>query len=78
MLGHKEVELLDRNQEVWSYWGGCGLDRGSVSPGLGFVVSNVQARPRVLFFLLPAKPDVELSSPFPGPMAACVSPHFLQ
>ena len=42
---------------------GCGLGEGSMSLGVGFEVSNAQARPSVTLFLLPEDPDVELSAP---------------
>jgi hypothetical protein len=37
-----------------------------MSLGVGFEVSEAQARPNVTLFLLPADPDVELSAPFPA------------
>lgn len=44
---------------MWPRWSSHG---GNVSLGMGFGVSNTQARPVSLFFLLPADPDVELSA----------------
>ena len=41
-----------------------------MSLGVGLKVSNVQARPSVLFFLLLAQPDVERSATAP---ASCLS-----
>ena len=40
----------------------------SMSGGVGFEVSEAQARPSAHFlFLLPTDPDVELSAPSPAP-----------
>jgi len=38
-----------------------------VSLGVGFEVSDAQARPHVSLFLLPADQDVELEAPSPAP-----------
>jgi hypothetical protein len=46
------VALLEREQEVWPCWSGCGLVGGSV-----LLVSKGQARP----FLVPDDPDIDLS-----------------
>lgn len=45
----------------------CDFVGGSVSLGMGFEVSEVQAKPSVSVFLLPAGLDVELSAPSPTP-----------
>jgi hypothetical protein len=44
----------------------CGIVRGSMLLGVGFGVSNAQARSSVTLFLLPANPDVELSATSPA------------
>lgn len=62
--------LLDKDWEAWLCWGGCGLARGSAE------VWNAQARPRVLFLLLPDDLDAGLSS-IPSTVPACVILCFL-
>ena len=52
---------------VWLCWSGCGLVGGSVSLGVHFEVSEAQARPRGLPFLLPAHLDIDLSATCPAP-----------
>jgi hypothetical protein len=52
---------------MWPCWGGCGLVEGSVSLGVGFEVSEAQARSRDFLFLLPVYLKVELSATSPGP-----------
>ena len=62
--GSKEVALL----EMWTCWSRCGFVGTCASLGVGFEVSDAQARPSVaLLFLLPADPDVELSAASPVP-----------
>jgi hypothetical protein len=59
----------------WHYLRGirrCGLDAESVSLGVGFGVSNAQARSSVLLFKSPSDLDVELSATFPAP---CLPAH---
>ena len=49
-----------------------GFIRGTVSLGMGFVVSNSQARPTISLFMLPVDPDLELSTTSLGPcLPAC-------
>ena len=55
--------FLELTGKVWPYSRQCGLVEGSMSLGVGFEVSNAQARPSVTLFLLPEDPDVELSAP---------------
>jgi hypothetical protein len=50
----------------------CGFVGGSVSLRMDFEVSDAQAKPRVILFLLPANPDIELSAPSLAPcLSAC-------
>ena len=46
--------------------GKCGLVGGSMSLGMGFEVSDAQARPGVTLFLMPVDLDVKLSATSPA------------
>ena len=57
-----------REQHHWRW----GLVRGSASLGVGFGVSEAQARSSGSLSVLPADPDVELSATSPAPhLPAC-------
>jgi len=53
-------------EEVWSYWGRCGLVGGSRSLGMGFEVSKAQARLSIALLLLSVETDVQLSATSPA------------
>ena len=76
MVVKKKMAFHLGSQRVSDTLRRCDLVGRSVSPGSGFEVSDVQARP-VTHFLLPENPDVELSDSCPATMSACVTPCFL-
>ena len=53
--------------EGGAYCSTCSLVGGGVSLGMGFGVSNAYARTSVFLLLMPADPDVELSTTSPAP-----------
>jgi hypothetical protein len=60
--------LAEDYQEIWPPWSRCDFVEGSVPLGVGFEVSDTQARIVADgLFLMPADPDIELSAPLPVP-----------
>ena len=62
-------------EEVWPFWRRCGLVGGSLSLGLGFEVSEAQARPRGSISLpVACGSRCRTLSSFSCTMSACMPP----